>query len=571
MDEALAALARRALADPENAEAWSRLLDAARSRGWRFQGRDLDACWAAVQQAEDRTAAVEELRAAHPLDLALSIERLAKGGWRERLIAAEALGLRGSRAASPVLRRALRDELKEVRAAALSALRAIDPQDPKTLTALCAGLESHKLGIKNWSAEALGALGRGELGLAEVTRDLESPSALTRADVLKRLGALGAAAGLSLARARLRDDPDPMVRVAAARALGDLAHHAPEALDELLPLLENPDALLHEAAIGALAQNEAGERAAPTLLAMARDREHPRAVWAAHWLATLAPLQPGLSEIVGPLIEQAEDSRHRERVFVSLRVLSRAAGFPVAVLAPAIPLLVCALKNGAQRRRALEILAEVPGGADTALGELREELATAELLADRRRHLRRVAEALGVLRAPGPEAREMLRRLLNDSHSEVRQAAIEACASCQEAGELLPDLVFFLGEAGLLWRPAAVAALASLAPGLSFDPATVAALRGVLEEDLDLEVRANAARALMEELGGAALREPELLAAVRANLGDDEAEDVLDQAFDEALEPALRARALAFVRDEDLEPLRLRALEGHPAPELRGC
>jgi HEAT repeat protein len=232
-------------------------------------------------EPETRRFAARSLAAAGKAVVPLLTAELASNSVRRRHTAAMALGLIGDGAATPALIKALDDEAAEVRAAAARAVvtaaersvveerlvRGLRDPDPGVAVACVRSLASFGPAALDPLLAALPTLEDARAALVErdvghfgepALRRLEDAAQAdaqkTRRVAAECLGWFGRkheVASIADTLARLVADPDPAVRVAAARALGRVRREVGlRAVPALVKALE--DASVRAAALGAL-------------------------------------------------------------------------------------------------------------------------------------------------------------------------------------------------------------------------------------------------------------------------------------------------------------------------------
>ncbi|MGW2658058.1 fumarate reductase/succinate dehydrogenase flavoprotein subunit [Streptomyces sp. NPDC001478] len=150
--------------------------------------------------------------------------------------------------AGPALAGALGDPAAAVRAAAAASLRELVevlPPSPELRTPLVAALSSPDAVVRAAALDTLRALRLGDASL--YTGPLDDPELDVRLSAVRALVSVDAVDGLSRATA----DDAREVRVATAKGLAAVHDPAPALL---APLLDDPDALVRAAALGALAE-----------------------------------------------------------------------------------------------------------------------------------------------------------------------------------------------------------------------------------------------------------------------------------------------------------------------------
>lgn len=202
------------------------------------------------------------------VDVALS--GLSEEPYTRRLAAARALGILGDTRVTQPLRAALQDPIAGVRAAAVSALARVSPDDA-TAEECVELLSDRDAQVRLAATHALVRIRpRSERHLARLVDD---PDALVRTEVARRIARLPESAAERLFGDRdqvvrqtaalsagghqvpalerlLAGDRSSEVRRAAARALGGMATEV--AVEVLLRGIEDPDALVRAAALHAL-------------------------------------------------------------------------------------------------------------------------------------------------------------------------------------------------------------------------------------------------------------------------------------------------------------------------------
>ncbi len=252
----------------------------------------------------------------------------------------------------------------------------------------------------------------GVRALAEALETGDEPVRLAAAWALEMIGpgASGAAEGLVHS---LRGDVSPGVRVAAARALGELRAGGPPAVPALFEALDDPSEAVRHAAAHALHRQKLTPGDVPGLVAaLQSDDVYVRGF--AAW--RLGNFREEAREAVPALAAVLEQPDTHVVVSAALARIGPAA-------TEAIPALVSALSSpeGGRRWRAARTLGRIgPGAADavpalvTALGDPNEGVRL------------RAAQALGRI---GPDARSAaaaLQRATGDADAGVRRAAEEA-------------------------------------------------------------------------------------------------------------------------------------------------
>ncbi len=168
-----------------------------------------------------RMAAVEALRTMGEAAVDPLIGALSDKAYVVRIAAAEALGDMGYRRAVPPLINVLQDTDQDVRIAAAAALGRL--ADPRAIRPLIALFGDPYYGVRNAAADALAAI--GEEALDALLAVLKDPSSVVRVTAARALGEMKDARAIP-PLVDLLGDPAPEVRWAAAQALGNLGEPA---------------------------------------------------------------------------------------------------------------------------------------------------------------------------------------------------------------------------------------------------------------------------------------------------------------------------------------------------------
>jgi HEAT repeat protein len=386
---------------------------------------------------ELRRLAVERTSLLAPTDaLALLVQRLADTSWRVRKAAVARIAALPERAGAVS---ALLDAIADGhdpgrRNAALEALAACGRG--ATLQ-LVDALGSPDVDVRKQVIDVLGTIGdaRAESGLAGALADADANVRAAAADSLGAVGGRSAATRLQRLAAR---DPEPLVRVAALRALVRL--EAPVPFETIEAALADP--LLAAAGYAALGQSDAPHALEIALKGLLARRTSAREAASRAVISLVARADAGAGEplaasvrefsaahpeVAREVVARIEESAGEARlVAVQFAALLRA---PAAVRA----LAQCgtdAAVAGAARSALSALGAELPG----ALARVWPRLSVAD-----RSFACAALEACGA----GATAERMLRTTLLDPASEVRAAAARALATCATAtsfGELLGRL-----------------------------------------------------------------------------------------------------------------------------------
>ena len=372
---------------------------------------------AASEDRDRRRAAVQELGLAGPMGRPI-LQRVVAGAGPGRLAALESLARRGDR-----------DARRELRGLA-------DSEDPEARAASVLGMDV-------------------ELDRALLLDWIASPSARVRQAVAERLGELTIDSEAQQAlEAAARVDPEPAVRAACVRALGEIGPNAVEALRERL---SDESASVRTAAVDALVRADRA-RALEVLGALLAMPPSPAGIEAARVIAT--PLATEPEEPAG-----ARDARAYLRGALSSSdpTLRAQAGVALAGMPP---------QEGVEISLRAALAAETDDGARLSLARalLRQPSAQVDARAALAALMERDAamnglQAATILAAEGEEsARQRLRAFLEMPDATLRRVAARALARDamrpDEARVALDDedaLVRIRAAGGILAAYAAVA------------------------------------------------------------------------------------------------------------------
>ncbi|MFE2171275.1 fumarate reductase/succinate dehydrogenase flavoprotein subunit [Streptomyces sp. NPDC059447] len=235
-----------------------------------------------------------------------------------RAAAVAALGETVPAGAGPALAERLRDDASRVRAAAAAALRELVevlPAAPELGAGLRAALDVADPAVRAASLDVLRALRLGDAGLYAVA--LADADIEVRTTAVRALVSVDAVAELAVAAG----DPAREVRVAVARGLAAVHAPTPAPLD---PLLDDPDPLVRGAALRALADTGCPPPYAARAAAALHDPAWQVRAGAA---AALRPAPP--SEAVPALAKTLADSNADVRKAAVLSLLAH-RGVPEA-------------------------------------------------------------------------------------------------------------------------------------------------------------------------------------------------------------------------------------------------
>ncbi|MFJ8394762.1 fumarate reductase/succinate dehydrogenase flavoprotein subunit [Streptomyces sp. NPDC094144] len=206
------------------------------------------------------------------------------------------------RGAGPALAGALADPAAAVRAAVAASLRELVEvltPSPALRTPLITALASADPVVRAASLDTLRSL---RLGDAELyARTLTDADLDVRVETVRALVSVDAVAGL----VRAASDPSREVRVAVAKGLAAIRSPAPE---PLTPLLDDPDALVRAAALGALAETGCPAAYAERAVAALTDPAWQVRAGAAKGLSSADPEQ-AVTPLTGALGDRNADVR----------------------------------------------------------------------------------------------------------------------------------------------------------------------------------------------------------------------------------------------------------------------
>jgi HEAT repeat protein len=200
-----------------------------------------------------RTLALEALRSIGKDATATVKKALGEGQGESRLYVAKALGLLGSQAkeAVPDLGMALQDEDARVRAAAAEALGRMGLEAKDAVPELLDALQDKDLRTQmNVAATLTDLAAAGVPGLLEKIREADRKGGWARPLVQARFGAARPEMVAQLRKDL--DDKDPLVRMKAALALGELAPQSQAAADAMKKALRDADPKVRLAAVEGL-------------------------------------------------------------------------------------------------------------------------------------------------------------------------------------------------------------------------------------------------------------------------------------------------------------------------------
>lgn len=348
--------------------------------------------------------------------------------WEVRRTAAEALGRHGGAAGAAAgdLVEALKDRSDSVISEAEWALAKLGPEAVPHLT------QALKDRDKTVRVSAICILRRvGPPASAATVPLLESLKAGDANALLigYALGCMGSKAVPHLVRA-LKDD-SPHVRKYVASALGDIGAPAKAAIPNLVHNLKDKDPSVRSTTASVLGEfGCAAKEAVPLLTAALEDPEHDVRLCAAYALGAIGVTAP---KAVSSLIRNLQD-KHASVRLGSIGALGR-IGPPEKV----VPHLIRALgdEHWEVREEAGEALARIGPRATRACPALMAALK------DKDRAVQRsAAHALGLI---GPAAKAAIPHLLDPSKSEDRRMSLAAKVAVarikQEVDRAIPDLI----------------------------------------------------------------------------------------------------------------------------------
>jgi HEAT repeat protein len=341
-----------------------------------------------------------------------------------RSSAAVALGKLGKAAAPAIgdLSAALKDSDPSVRGYAAEALLSVGPRAAPALATLIDLLGSEKPEERLFAARVLGKIGRDAKAACKALHDagMAEPEDAVRQALDEALAKVGypAAADLDLLLEALQSD-NLLYRTAAAEVMGMLEAVPVRAVQALDDALRTDNTRLRTAA--AVALRRAGEGAAPAapdlVKALAQDDVELRVAAA----TALGFVGSAAKDAVGPL--QTALGAREARVRAAAAVGLAGIGAPAK---PALKAVIDRLQDTdpVVRIRAAFAVARIDRGeAGKAIPVLRaillDEKEDAELRA-------LAASTLGTMPAGNPEARDALKKVLQDHSEKVREAAAEA-------------------------------------------------------------------------------------------------------------------------------------------------
>lgn len=503
MSEELRELEQRIADDPEDREAWRRLLHLRERAGERIDGqtlRDLAEVARVGPTGQWRDAA-ETLRRLGPLaavGLAFDLESPYPGVRSE---AAGALGQLGdaARPALPWLRDALGDSDPYVRDAALAVVVNIAPEDSGVAARLLQLVRDGDDHCRRWATRAMAELRRAtgmrreQADAAALLGELcESEDMGLRRLAADSLSAFQEAAAPYEGQLRtLLEDSFYQARAAAVRSLGRIGRHVrleDRTVTAMAALLADSQSAVLEAAEESLTRlAEVDERVAgpadEVLSSHADDPESRRRSWARRLRLRLQPELEAAREGLLAELERPEWAP----VVAALNLVAQLGeqGVPYRELA--------AQRLGHHvsdvREAAVRALSVLPGGAEAARPVI-DRLAASEDSRERARAVQFRAELL----ADAPDTVAIFRRSVAEDREATHWAVVDTVTRLGErALELEPELRLALE--GPAWRLKCRAA-EQLGEIGAREPETVAALAAMYEAERTIELRRASFRGL---------------------------------------------------------------------------
>lgn len=382
------------------------------------------------------------------------------------------------------LRTLLRDENREVRIRAASAIQALGTEAASAVGELFEMAREEDDGLQAAAAEALGQIGGPPHETITALLGLLTP-------------------------------PAPLVLVSAIRSLGKLGHEAAYAVPSIIPFLQHENEEIRKAAaeaIGDIGQLDAS--AAPQLVEDLSSRDDQVRARAAEALGTIGPPAAMTAPALVHTLSDASDYVRSKAAIAlgllgpdaaneSVPALSRALddtdSHVAARAAEALGMLEgAAAAADRELRRALEhINPDVRRHAANALGQIGlepEDVAPLmRLFEDEEGQVRRqVVLTLGGLETPGPPVMQALVKAIDDKEPSVRAAAVEVLGKPNADRKIVIRLTECLKDGAAEVQVAAARALGDLKEPT---PGVVEALAEALNGSAE-EVRAAAAAAL---------------------------------------------------------------------------
>ncbi len=468
-----------------------------------------------------------------PATVPALVARLRDPDEQVRAVAAGALGRLHAFEALPELAKLGDDPSELVRLSRVDALGILATPGSHPLTGKRSSLPTFApLWLRSWArrrAAAAAALTDpvGDL-LALLLPALKDVSPMVRVQAAKTLGQLGAVARANAAALLpLLTDEEENVRCQAAESLGQVGADAETAVPALVPLLEDPSPAVKAAAATALgALGEAAAPAVPSLVPLLQDRDEKVREAASIAIGKAGTLAP---EATASLVEglASLDTLVRARTAEAIGNIGKAAE-------AAAPALVKALEdtNDRVRAKAAEALGRIgAGAAEVALPRLVRALRDPDTWVQAL-----AAEALGEMGEAADEAVPALTRSLRHANAQVRYHAAESLGNLGDAAaEALPNLEHACEDEDGGVRALALRAISRVGP---LSPRSQALVRQCFD-DADPQVR---------------------LAAVVACERPEELEEATYKAIfdrlDDAHDPVkVRAASLLAKRGDDLNAL----------------
>jgi HEAT repeat protein len=346
-------------------------------------------------------------------------------GRKDLLIRTGAIHILGSVDPTPEVIEALcnllsEGNIAEIRNAAADALSNFG-NEPGVMEVLIGGLKDSEQQVRIKAVEALGRIGPDAIDAVETMIGIIRAETLsqTRAAICEALGKISSGNNVIELLTEALQDEHPSVRIAAARALGNIG---PKAIGSLTDALMNDSAGVRAAAAEALGLiGPAARMARSSLLDAWEDNDMGVAIRAT---VAMARIGPDTENFITTLKLALDENDHRMRVGAATGLVMLG---PIA--RSAVPNLIDALKDDS---------------ADVRMT---------------------ACDALGAIGPPAWRAAPGLIELIEDDTGRVRVAAALALGKVGSSGEVVTALLDALEYEYLDIRFAAVEALGEIGPG----------------------------------------------------------------------------------------------------------